>query len=78
MTSTRKRRDPITVAMSLGDTTIVSTERKSEGKIVRLKLFEMLVAEDRKDLSVEEQERLSHFLRLTNNIIALLSAEDES
>ena len=55
-----EKREPKRVALSVGETAIVSSERKSEGKVERQKLLEILLAKDRKDLLVED-ERLSHF-----------------
>ena len=56
-----EKREPKRVALSVGETAVVSSERKSGGKVERQKLLEMHFAEDQKDLLVEEDERLSHF-----------------
>ena len=57
----RWKREPKRVALSVGETAIVSSERKSEGRVERQKLLEILLAKDQKDRLVEEDERLSHF-----------------
>ena len=56
-----EKREPKRVALSVGETAIVSSERKSEGKVERQKLLEILLAKDQKDLLVEEDDRFSHF-----------------
>ena len=56
-----EKREQKRVALSVGETAIVSSERKSEGKVERQKLLEIPLAKDQKDLVVEEDERLSHF-----------------
>ena len=56
-----EKREPKRVALSVGETAIVSSERKSEGKVERHKLLEIVFTKDQKDLLVEEYERLSHF-----------------
>ena len=56
-----EKREPTRVSLSGGETVIVSSERKSEGKVEREKLLEILLAQGQKDLLVEEDERLSHF-----------------
>ena len=56
-----EKREPKRVTLSVGKTAIVSSKWKSEGKVERQKLLEMLLAEDQKDLLVEEDERLSYF-----------------
>ena len=57
----KEKSEPKRVALSVGETAIVSSERKSEGKVERQKLLEILLDKDQKDLLVEEDERLSHF-----------------
>ena len=56
-----EKREPKRVALSVRETAIVSSERKSKGKVERQKLLEILLAQDQKVLLVEEDERLSHF-----------------
>ena len=56
-----KKREPKRVSLSVGETAIVSSERKREGKVERYKSLEILLAKEQKDLLVEEDERLSHF-----------------
>ena len=56
-----EKSEPKRVALSVGETAVVSSERKSEGKVERQKLLEILLAKDQKDVLVEEDERLSHF-----------------
>ena len=56
-----EKREPKRVALSVGETARVSSEWKSEGKVERQKLLEILLAKDQKDLLVEEDESLSHF-----------------
>ena len=55
-----EKREPKRVALSIGETAIVSSEWKSEGKVERQKLLKILLAKDSKDLLVDEDERLSH------------------
>jgi len=55
-----EKREPKRVALSVGETAIVSSERKGGGKVEQQKLLEILLAQDQKDLFVED-ERLSHF-----------------
>ena len=55
-----EKREPKRVALSVGETAKVSSEWKSEGKVERQKLLEILLAKDQKDVLVEEDERLSH------------------
>ena len=55
-----EKTEPKRVALSVGETAIVSSEWKNGRKMERLKLLEMLLAQDQKDLLVEEDERLSH------------------
>ena len=56
-----EKRKPKRVALSVGETAIVSSEWKSEGNVERQKLLEILLAKDQKYIFVEENERLSHF-----------------
>ena len=56
-----EKREPKRVTLSVGETAIVSSERKSEGKEEQQKLLEILLTKDQKDQFVEEDERLSHF-----------------
>ena len=45
-----EKREPKRVALSVGETVRVSSERKSEGKVERQRLLEILLAEGQKDL----------------------------
>ena len=56
-----EKSEPKRVALLVRETAIVSSEQKSEGKVERQKLLEILLAKDQKYLLVEEDERLSHF-----------------
>ena len=48
-----EKRKPKRVTLSVGETATVSSEQKSEGKVERQKLLEILLAKDHKDLLVE-------------------------
>lgn len=56
-----EKKEPKRVTLSLGETAIVLSQQKSEGKVLRPKMIEILFAKDQKDQSMEEMERFSLF-----------------
>ena len=65
-----KKREPKRLAFSVGETAIVSSERKRGGKLDLQKLLEILLAKDQKELLVGEVVRRDFFL-ITKDFFAL-------
>ena len=59
-----EKREPKILALSVGETAIVLSGRKSGGKLDLQKLLEMLLARDQKELLVGDEVRRDFFLMI--------------